>query len=379
VPTLKHTFDAIGEYEVTVTAKDPSGLTGTSGMESIYSGNVAPEVSISIDGNQSFYFPGKKVAYSVSVKDADNPTASSDMSTLYVSADYIEGLDQAESDMGHKVMTEAMMGKSLFTTLTCKTCHKEAEASVGPAYIDVAEKYTQKDADYLKNKIKNGGGGVWGEVAMPANPDMKESDLNALVAYILSLDQVTTPSLPASGTVDATAGKEATPTGVLMLNASYTDQGGDNIKPLSGSQTVFLKSNTIDLSKAEELMGGYAVNSYEGANFLTVPKEDGSALITTVDLTDVASVTLNTFTMGALTGTYDFELRLDSPSGDLVGKGTFSPKASTTGGAPIQGSLTIPFTGNADGKMHKVYLISTPKNPGEEGRFVIRSFTFNAK
>ncbi|WP_425638054.1 ThuA domain-containing protein [Algoriphagus yeomjeoni] len=377
-PTLTHTFNAIGEYEVRVTAKDPAGLAGNSGIESIYSGNIAPEVSITLEGNQSFYFPGKKVGYSVTVKDADNPEADTDMSTLYVSADYIEGLDQAESDMGHKVMTEAMMGKSLFTTLTCKTCHKEAEASVGPAYIDVAKKYNQRDADYLKNKIKNGGAGVWGEVAMPANPDMKDSDLNALVAYILSLDQVTTPSLPASGTVDPTAGKEPTATGVLMLSASYTDQGGENIKPLSGSSTLFLKSNTIDLGKAEELMGGYAVSSYEGANFLTVPKEDGSALISTVDLTDVGSVTLNTFTMGPLTGTYDFELRLDSPSGDLVGEGTFSPTAST-GRAPTQGSLTIPFTGSADGKMHKVYLVSKPKNSGDEGRFVIRSFTFNAK
>lgn len=378
VPSLTHTFNAIGEYEVKVTAIDPAGLTGTSGIESVYSGNIAPEVSIAIEGNQSFYFPGKKVAYNVTVKDADHPEASSDMSTLYVSADYIEGLDQAESDMGHKIMTEAMMGKSLFTTLTCKTCHKEAEASVGPTYIDVAKKYNQRDADYLKNKIKNGGAGVWGEVAMPANPNLKDSDLNALVAYILSFDQVTKPSLPASGTVDATAGKEPTANGVLMLNASYTDQGGENIKPLSGSSTLLLKSNTIDLGNAEELTGGYAISSYNGATFLSVPNEEGSALIGSVDLTDVGSVTLKMFTMGELDGQYDFQLRLDSPTGELVGEGNFSPKAST-GREPNQGELTIPFTGSADGKMHKVYLISKPNTEGNKGRFSIRSFTINSK
>lgn len=378
VPTLTHTFESIGEYEVKVTAKDPDGLTGTSNVESVYSGNVAPEISIAINGNQSFYFPGKKVNYTVTVKDADHPEASSDLSTLYVSADYIEGLDQAESDMGHKVMTEAMMGKSLFTTLTCKTCHKEAEASVGPAYIDVAKKYNQGDADYLKNKIKNGGAGVWGEVAMPANPDMKESDLNALVAYILSLDQVTTPSLPASGSVDATAGKDPTPTGVLMLNASYTDQGGENIKPLSGSSTLLLRSNSIDLGGAEEFTGGFSSSAYNGASLLTVPNEEGSALIGNVDLTDVGSVTINTFTMGALAGQYDLQIRLDSPTGELAGEVSFSPKPSE-GRTPNQGELIIPFTGSADGKMHKVYLISKPTTEGSEGRFIIRSFTFNSK
>ncbi|SFB26345.1 ThuA domain-containing protein [Algoriphagus aquimarinus] len=379
-PSLTHTFNGIGEYEVKVTAKDPAGLTGTSTIASVYSGNVAPEVSISIDGNQSFYFPGKKVAYTVSVADADNPEAASDLSTLYISADYIEGLDMAESDMGHKVMTEAMMGKSLFTTLTCKTCHKEAEASVGPAYIDVAKKYNQRDIDYLKNKIKNGGGGVWGETAMPANPDMKDSDLNALVAYILSLDQVTTPSLPKSGSVDATAGKTPTTTGVLMLNASYTDQGGENTKPLSGSTTVLLKSNTIDMGITGDYTGGYSSMSYDGANLVMVPKNEASFGIKEIDLTGISSVTATTVTVGDLGDEYVFELRLDSPTGQVVGTETFVQQSTTgSASAPSYGQITIPITGTADGKLHKLIVITKPKNNGGNGTFIVAGMTFNAK
>ncbi|MBN3521987.1 ThuA domain-containing protein [Algoriphagus lutimaris] len=380
VPTLTHTFNTIGEYEVKVTAKDPDGLTGTSGIESVYSGNIAPIVTISIDGNQSFYFPGKKVSYSVSVEDPDNPESATDMSTLYVSADYIEGLDQAESDMGHKVMTEAMMGKSLFTTLTCKTCHKEAEASVGPSYVDVAKKYGQRDIDYLKNKIKNGGGGVWGETAMPANPDLKDSDLNALVAYILSLDQVTTPSLPASGTVDATAGKTPSPNGVLMLNASYTDQGGENVKPLTGSTTRLLKSNTVDMGNTGDYAGGYSSMSYDGNNLLMVPKTEASFSMDGIDLTGVGSVTAIAVTMGSLGDEFDFELRLDSPTGELVGSSTFVQKPSSgPEGAPNFGPFTIPITGNADGQLHKLFVVTKPKNDGGSGTFVVSGMTFNAK
>jgi len=54
----------------------------------------------------------------------------------------------------------------------------------------VAKKYSAKkqaDVDYLVNKIINGGGGVWGEVAMPAHPSLSRDDAKKLVSYILSL------------------------------------------------------------------------------------------------------------------------------------------------------------------------------------------------
>ncbi|MEP1087511.1 MAG: PKD domain-containing protein, partial [Algoriphagus sp.] len=380
VPSLTHTFNTIGEYEVKVTAKDPAGLTGTSSIASVYSGNIAPEVAIAINGNQTFYFPGKKVNYSVSISDADNPDAASDLSTLYISADYIEGLDKAESDMGHKVMTEAMLGKSLFTTLTCKTCHKEAEASVGPSYLDVAKKYSEKDIDYLKNKIKNGGGGVWGETAMPANPDMKDSDLNALVAYILSLDQVTTPSLPASGSVDATAGKNPTTSGVLMLTASYTDQGGENIKPLTGSTTVLLRNNTIDMGTTGEYTGGYSSMNYDGNNLVVVPKNEASFAIKSIDLTDITSVTSTAVTIGDLGDEYVFELRLDSPTGELLGSTTFvQSSANGSANAPSYSQFTIPLAGQTDGKPHSLFVVTKPKNTGGSGTFVVAGMTFNSK
>jgi len=59
-PTLTHTFTNVGEFEITVTAADPAGLKGQGPLVAVYSGNVAPVVSIAVQGNQSFYFPGKK-------------------------------------------------------------------------------------------------------------------------------------------------------------------------------------------------------------------------------------------------------------------------------------------------------------------------------
>lgn len=379
-PSLTYTFNEIGEYEVKVTASDPDGLSGTSGMASVYAGNVAPEVAIEIKGNKSFYFPGKQVEYSISVSDEDHPDAANDMSTLYVSADYREGVDMAEADMGHKIMTNAMVGKSLVASLTCKTCHKEAEASIGPAYTDVAKKYSDDDIEYLRTKIMNGGGGVWGETVMPANPNLKGSEVNALISYILSLDQAAAkPSLPVSGSISPTMGKSTSPTGILTLTASYTDQGSDGIKPMTGSNTVYLQNNTVDLGTAVDLKD-YSAMSFGGMNLLMVPKTEAHFAINNVDLTDIGSVMIITGTRGEMDEDVVFELHLDSPTGPKVAEGTFvqgefTPDASGTAMKPFM----LPVTGAADGDLHTLYITSKTKNGGDPGTFILASMTFMPK
>ena len=70
----------------------------------------------------------------------------------------------------------------------CTACHAVDKKLVGPAYKDVAAKYRgQKDAEgKLVQKVKKGGGGVWGPVPMPPQA-AKEDDVKVMVRYILSL------------------------------------------------------------------------------------------------------------------------------------------------------------------------------------------------
>ncbi|MHA7130849.1 ThuA domain-containing protein [Algoriphagus namhaensis] len=380
-PNLSYTFDAIGEYEISVTAKDTEGLTsGETSKAVVYAGNIAPEVQITINGNQSFYFPGKQVNYSIAVSDEDNPEAATDLSTLYVSADYLEGLDQAEADMGHKVMSDAMVGKALVQSLTCKTCHNEAEASVGPAYTEVAKKYSESDRDYLATKIMNGGSGVWGEVNMPANPDLKAGEVRALISYILSLDGAgAKPSLPAAGSVSPTMGKAPSPNGVMVLTASYTDAGGEGIQPLSGSSTVMLRNNFVDMSTAKDL-NGYSAIAFNGQNLLVVPKDPGHFAIADIDLTGIAAVMLPTASMAPVPDEVIFELRLDSPDGKKVGEGTFAQGPIPAGQeGPYTGAVMIPLTGENDGSKHTLYVTSRTKNGGDVGTFVVAGAIFNPR
>ncbi len=71
----------------------------------------------------------------------------------------------------------------------CMACHAVDKKVLGPAYKDVAAKYAgQKDAvDKLASKVMKGGSGVWGNIPMPANPQVSEAEAKQLVQWILSL------------------------------------------------------------------------------------------------------------------------------------------------------------------------------------------------
>lgn len=71
---------------------------------------------------------------------------------------------------------------------TCLACHAIQHNRVGPAYSQVAQRYTTRpDAvEYLANSIKNGGGGRWGMGVMPRQ-NLTEDEARQLAQWILSL------------------------------------------------------------------------------------------------------------------------------------------------------------------------------------------------
>jgi cytochrome c len=80
-------------------------------------------------------------------------------------------------------------GAQLIASSDCLGCHKEQEKLVGPAYKDVAKKYSNpdKDINYLANKIISGGKGVWGDVPMTPHPNLALADAKEMAKYVLSL------------------------------------------------------------------------------------------------------------------------------------------------------------------------------------------------
>ncbi|MEO6732070.1 MAG: c-type cytochrome [Ferruginibacter sp.] len=82
-------------------------------------------------------------------------------------------------------------GLNLIAKSDCFTCHKLRDASTGPAYGAVAEKYenTESNINMLADKVIAGGQGVWGQIPMAAHPQVTKEDAIAMVKYILLLKE----------------------------------------------------------------------------------------------------------------------------------------------------------------------------------------------
>jgi cytochrome c len=87
-------------------------------------------------------------------------------------------------------------GLELIGASDCTTCHRlnkaSSGASIGPAYDEVAAKYSSANAadstvNRLVKKIISGGSGVWGSVPMTPHPSVPEADVRTMVKYILTL------------------------------------------------------------------------------------------------------------------------------------------------------------------------------------------------
>ena len=88
------------------------------------------------------------------------------------------------------VMLASLMGTAhasadLAKSKNCLACHAVDKKLVGPAFKDVAARYTQKDVAQLAASIRKGGAGKWGPIPMPAHPQLTEAEATALATWVL--------------------------------------------------------------------------------------------------------------------------------------------------------------------------------------------------
>lgn len=94
----------------------------------------------------------------------------------------------AIASLASLVSASARANPELAEKKNCLACHSVDKKIMGPAYKDIAARYAgQKDAvDKLAQKIVKGGGGVWGALPMPANPQVSDAEARQLVQWILT-------------------------------------------------------------------------------------------------------------------------------------------------------------------------------------------------
>ncbi len=80
-------------------------------------------------------------------------------------------------------------GAALMKKNNCLVCHQTAAKAVGPALKDIAAKYKgdKGAAAQLAKKVRSGGAGNWGKVAMAPTPaTVSDADIKSMVGAILA-------------------------------------------------------------------------------------------------------------------------------------------------------------------------------------------------
>ena len=104
----------------------------------------------------------------------------------------IAGTPTPAAAVGSADALPAASGVALARRLGCTACHSVDSALVGPPFRAVAARYagpgTASSADIqavLVAKLRTGGNGVWGNVTMPPQSQISESDARKVVEWIL--------------------------------------------------------------------------------------------------------------------------------------------------------------------------------------------------
>jgi cytochrome c len=81
------------------------------------------------------------------------------------------------------------IGDKLVKENDCSSCHAADRDLVGPSYAAIAKKYAGQPGAIAKlsTRIREGGSGVWGDVAMTPHPDVKDAQARQMLAWIMTV------------------------------------------------------------------------------------------------------------------------------------------------------------------------------------------------
>ncbi|KAB7732977.1 carbohydrate-binding protein [Rudanella paleaurantiibacter] len=353
-----YTFRKNGIYRAILTVTDPAGKVSTDTV-TVKVGNTTPQVAVSTPQNRTFFSPqATPFAYTVSVTDKEDKVI--DKKNLKVVLNYIPKV-RSEPMMGHQQLTSTYsLGKSLVAGSDCKACHQVAAKSVGPSFTEVAKRYRDDKTAIAKlaNKVIIGGGGVWGEHAMSAHPQLSREEATEMIKYVLSLGTEPTENrLPQQGTLTLNqhVGKEQE--GRYVLTASYTDKGAllPPKAPLALTKTdvLVLRPTKVLGSEADVLS-----NMTRQGKRLGNIHHQSYFVLKNIDLKGIDQLT---YRYSSKDKGATIEVHIDSPTGPVVSTLAYKPTGDwrkyEEAGAPVRDP----------GGLHDLYVVFVkPEGPNRD-------------
>ena len=351
-------FGTIGTYQAVLTVTDEHGASATASLP-VLVGNDPPKVTFHSPQDGDFYDFEESIEWRLQIQDTEDTEPVEERIRIFhqlVPGEFREiepSLNSSET---------LHPGLELMKKSDCFNCHMVDRKLIGPSFLEVAERYRDQEhaLDEVAKRIVTGSSGLWGEVPMIPHPQHGIEQSRQMAEWVFSLgreesDIVLTGS---SGSFEIERPKKVDPRkgpGVLIIEASYLDSGAAPIAPLSGSQTIRLRSPKLfpGHSEAHERL------SLSGTRAGAI-SDGGWVKFENLNLTDRSRAVVHYASAGA--GGI-IELRHGSPDGKFLG----SVEAPPTGGwdkhvtkdfdlepTPKRGDLFIRFSN--PGKSHLMNL-----------------------
>lgn len=372
----------IGIYNVKLTVNDGKGGVNGQAME-IIGGNEPPVLTLEMpNSNTTFFVPNTYLDYDIKVTDKEDGSLGKGIfdDEVAVSFDYLAGgYDKIEIAQGHRaadVSAQFAGGKSLMDASDCMACHKHKEKSIGPSYMEVALKYEGDETavEYLSQKIISGGGGVWGDVAMAAHPQLSARDAADISKYILSLvnEKSKTVNLPTKGSYPAKVEGVGMGNGVYIVRAAYEDHGANDMPAIMAEKSFVLRSTSLGPHDFDEYVD-VSKMAFDGNKF-AIPAKSGSYIaLKQIDLNGLSALQLLATApkaqLNAVGG--KVELHIGSPQGALIGETEFLEPSEAFGFAPIPMMAPITLPTDFDKQLHDLYLVFVNDKSENQGSLMI--------
>jgi hypothetical protein len=162
--------------------------------------------------------------------------------------------------------------------------------------------------------------------------------------------------------VNATLNKPAKDNGILYIAAAYTDKGGNNIKPLMGSNSFTLRNSKVTFENISS-MQGFKKASVDDVTYMVVPNTSGWFKMDSIDLTGIANAALTLAWQKVPVAACTFEVHIDAPDGNKIGEFSFAGKAESSGlqsaAQPASAVLKSGLKQVSDGKLHNIFIVKT--------------------
>ena len=327
-PNPEATFQRPGIYNATLTVKDAEGESNKATIK-IIAGNTSPAVELRYHGNKTFFFDNTQVNYEVLVTDKeDGSLASGQISpgAVAVSADYVStGLRLTPALLRHAALdssTRFVVAQALINNSDCKTCHTRDVKTVGPAFRQIAEKYTPSPSmlDTLANRIIRGSHGIWGtDNNMPAHPSISRNDARTIANYILSVNEPSAKTLPVRGKFRLSVPDDDRGTGAYVIRAAYTDKGGNDLPSHTTDSVLILRSPKLNPLEAEQIKDGALRDQLDEYVFLTA-RHNSYIVFENIDMTGVKKISFRpNWHLYDIYPGGTIEIRIGAPDGQLIG------------------------------------------------------------